>query len=165
MPFTNSVRSLEWYNDGQVRSHHESLRLENVAATFTLNIVTPEKTVLSGEATSLQVPSVEGSLGILAGHAPLLAELGVGECVVRLADGTTRQLVLAGGFLDVARAKVSVLANTAEFDDEIDVSRAEAALVRARELLSSADSIDRKEVMASMQRAQARLRLAKGSSN
>lgn len=133
-----------------------------MAATFKLDIVTPEKTVLSGEAASLQVPSVEGSLGVLAGHAPLLAELGVGECVVRLADGTTRQLVVAGGFLDVGKAKVSILANTAEFDDEIDVSRAEASLVRARELLNGAENIDRSEIMASMRRAQARIRMAKG---
>lgn len=133
-----------------------------MAATFKLDIVTPEKTVLSGEAASLQVPSVEGSLGVLAGHAPLLAELGVGECVVRLADGTTRQLVVAGGFLDVGKAKVSILANTAEFDDEIDVSRAEASLVRAREILNSAENIDRSELMASMRRAQARIRMAKG---
>ena len=133
-----------------------------MAATFKLDIVTPEKTVLSGEAASLQVPSVEGSLGVLAGHAPLLAELGVGECVVRLADGTMRQLVVAGGFLDVGKAKVSILANTAEFDDEIDVSRAEASLVRARELLNGAENIDRSEIMASMRRAQARIRMAKG---
>ena len=133
-----------------------------MAVTFKLDIVTPEKTVLSGEAASLQVPSVEGSLGVLAGHAPLLAELGVGECVVRLADGTTRQLVVAGGFLDVGKAKVSILANTAEFDDEIDVSRAEASLVRARELLNGAENIDRSEIMASMRRAQARIRMAKG---
>ncbi|WP_309716285.1 ATP synthase F1 subunit epsilon [Armatimonas sp.] len=133
-----------------------------MAATFQLDIVTPEKTVLSGEVSSVQVPSVEGSLGVLAGHAPLLAELGVGECVVRLADGSTRQLVVAGGFLDVGKAKVSVLASTAEFDDEIDVSRAEAALVRARELMNSTEATDRAEIMASMRRAQARIRLAKG---
>ncbi len=136
-----------------------------LAATFNLNIVTPEKTVLSGDVTSVQVPSVEGSLGILAGHAPLLAELGVGECVVRLADGTTRQLVVAGGFLDVAKTKVSVLANTAEFDDEIDVSRAEASLIRARELLSSAESVDRTAIMESMRRAQARIRIAKSGNS
>lgn len=136
-----------------------------MAATFNLNIVTPEKTVLSGDVTSVQVPSVEGSLGILAGHAPLLAELGVGECVVRLADGTTRQLVVAGGFLDVAKTKVSVLANTAEFDDEIDVSRAEASLIRARELLSSTESVDRTEIMESMRRAQARIRIAKSGNS
>ncbi|WP_395141617.1 ATP synthase F1 subunit epsilon [Armatimonas sp.] len=136
-----------------------------MAATFNLNIVTPEKTVLSGDVTSVQVPSVEGSLGILAGHAPLLAELGVGECVVRLADGTTRQLVVAGGVLDVAKTKVSVLANTAEFDDEIDVSRAEASLIRARELLSSTESVDRTEIMESMRRAQARIRIAKSGNS
>lgn len=136
-----------------------------MAATFNLNIVTPEKTVLSGDVTSVQVPSVEGSLGILAGHAPLLAELGVGECVVRLADGTTRQLVVAGGFLDVAKTKVSVLANTAEFDDEIDVSRAEASLIRARELLSSAESVDRTAIMEGMRRAQARIRIAKSGNS
>ena len=121
--------------------------------------------MLSGDVTSVQVPSVEGSLGILAGHAPLLAELGVGECVVRLADGTTRQLVVAGGFLDVAKTKVSVLANTAEFDDEIDVSRAEASLIRARDLLSSAESVDRTAIMESMRRAQARIRIAKSGNS
>jgi F-type H+-transporting ATPase subunit epsilon len=59
----------------------------SVPATFPLDIVTPERTVLSEEVTSLQVPAVDGSLGILAGHAPLLAELGVGDCVVRLSTG------------------------------------------------------------------------------
>ena len=136
-----------------------------MASTFLLDIVTPEKTVLSETVVSLQVPSVNGSLGVLAGHAPLMAELGVGECAIRLPDGTDHQLVVAGGFLDVSRNKVTILANTAEFQHEIDVDRAEAALARARELMNSTENVDRAELAAAVRRAQARLRVARGSSN
>ena len=136
-----------------------------MASTFLLHIVTPEKTVLSENVVSLQVPSVEGSLGILAGHAPLMAELGVGECTVRLPDGTQHQLVVAGGFLDVSRSKVTILANTAEFHHEIDVDRAEASLAHARELLRTMDGTDRAELNAALRRAQARLRAARGASS
>jgi F-type H+-transporting ATPase subunit epsilon len=133
-----------------------------MASTFPLDIVTPERTVLSDQVASLQLPSVAGSFGILAGHAPLLAELGIGECVVKFSTGEERQLVVAGGFVDVSREKVTVLADTAEFADEIDVTRAEAALVRARELLSSVEGTSRAEVAAAARRAQARLRIARG---
>jgi F-type H+-transporting ATPase subunit epsilon len=133
-----------------------------MAATFTLSIVTPERTILSTDAAALQVPSINGSLGILAGHAPLLAELGVGECLVKQSDGKERQLVIAGGFLDVSRSKVTVLADTAEFAEEIDLNRAEAALSRARELLGNAEPSQREEASAAARRAQARLRVARG---
>lgn len=131
-----------------------------MASTFSLSIVTPERTVLEADATSLQVPSVEGSLGVLANHSPLLAQLGVGECVVRLASGEERELAVAGGFLDVTRSRVTILADTAEFSDEIDASRAEAALNRARGLLGQLSGVEREEAAAAVRRAQARLRVA-----
>jgi F-type H+-transporting ATPase subunit epsilon len=134
-----------------------------VAATFPLDIVTPERTVLSDTATSLQVPASTGSLGILAGHAPLVAELGVGECVVRTATGATQTLAIAGGFVEVSRQKVTVLADTAEFSHEIDVDRAEASLSRARELLASVQGgTDRSQANEALRRAQARIRIARG---
>lgn len=134
-----------------------------MAATFPLDIVTPERTILSESASSVQVPAVTGSLGILAHHAPLLADLGVGECVVRLPGGAEETFAIAGGFVEVSREKVTVLADTAERASDIDVSRAEASLARARELLASVtpiSSTDREEAAAAARRAQARLRIA-----
>lgn len=136
-----------------------------MASTFPLDIVTPERTVLSDSVASVQLPAVGGSMGILKGHAPLLTELGVGECIVRNASGETHQLVIAGGFVDVSGEKVTVLADTAEFADEIDVSRAEAALARARAMLGTVeDSSQREAASAAVRRAQARLRIARGGS-
>ena len=132
-------------------------------ATFPLDIVTPERTVLSETAVSVQVPAVDGSLGILAGHAPLLAELGVGECRVRLAGGAEEQLAIAGGFVEVSRDRVTVLADTAEFASEIDASRAEESLARAREMLTRLEGgADAASANEALRRAQNRLRIARG---
>lgn len=134
-----------------------------MAATFPLEIVTPERTVLSETAISLQVPAADGSLGILAGHAPMLAELGVGECRVRLAGGAEEQLAIAGGFVEVSRERVTVLADTAEFATEIDVTRAEESLAQAREMLGRLDgSVDAETANEALRRAQNRLRIARG---
>lgn len=132
-----------------------------MASSFSLSIVTPERTVLTGDAASLQVMAAEGSIGVLPGHAPMLAQLGAGECVVRLASGESHTLAVAGGFVDVARERVTVLADTAEFADEIDATRAEQALSRARDMLSGVSAADREEAVAAMRRAQARLRVAR----
>jgi F-type H+-transporting ATPase subunit epsilon len=134
-----------------------------VAASFPVNIVTPERTVLSAEAESIQVATVNGSLGVLKGHAPLLAMLGSGECVIRLDNQQTRRLAISGGCLDVSRDRVTVLADAAEFEDEIDATRAEAALARARQLIVSTDPTERDSASDAMRRAQARLRVVRGS--
>jgi F-type H+-transporting ATPase subunit epsilon len=135
-----------------------------MASTFQLDIVTPERTILSEPCLSLTLPGAAGSFGVLAGHAPLLADLGVGECLVKLPSGQQHTYVLSGGFADVTRARVTVLADTAERDSEIDVTRAEAALSRAQELLSSAGEGGRAEAASALARAQARLRVARGGS-
>lgn len=131
--------------------------------TFSLDIVTPEKTVLSEEVVSLQVPAADGSMGILAGHAPLMAELGVGECVVRLPGGAEEHYAVAGGFIEVSRERVTVLADTAENATEIDPSRAEESLARAREMLANLEATtDRAQANDALRRAQNRLRIARG---
>jgi len=135
-----------------------------VPATFPLDIVTPEKTILSENVASLQIPAAEGSMGILAGHAPLLAELSVGECLVRLANGAEEQLVIAGGFVEVSRERVTVLADSAEFAANIDVDRAEQALARARDMLAKLDTgteagADRAVAEQEVRRAQAEIRI------
>ena len=77
-----------------------------MASTFLLDIVTPEKKVVDGaEVVSVRLPSVNGSFGVMAGHAPMLAGLGIGECVVQRADNKSETLVLAGGFAEISGKK------------------------------------------------------------
>ena len=136
-----------------------------MAATFPLSIVTPERTILSESVISIQLPAADGSLGILAGHAPLVAALGAGECVVLTAAGAREALAIAGGFVEVTRRRVTVLADSAEFAHEIDVDKAEIALGHAREMLSSvgadASPTAREAANDAIQREQARIRVAR----
>ncbi len=99
-----------------------------------LNIVTPERELFTGQVDSLLVPSVEGEMGILPHHAPLIAVLAEGELVARQGE---EELLFAihGGYIQVLPDRVIVLADTAERAEEIDESRAEAARQRAEELL------------------------------
>jgi F-type H+-transporting ATPase subunit epsilon len=134
-----------------------------MANTFILDIVTPEKKVIDGaEVLAVRLPSVSGSFGVMAGHAPMLAGLGIGECVVQKGDSKNQTLVISGGFVEISAKKVTVLADTAEFAHDIDVDRAEAALVRAREMVGNVEGGEGKnEANLALQRAQTRLRIAK----
>src|SRR5512136_1071805 len=105
--------------------------------TFQLEIVTPEKMVVNAVAEEIQIPGKGGYLGILPGHAPLITELAVGEIAYR--TGTqTRRLAVAWGFAEILPEKVTILAETAEKAEEIDVPRAQAAKQRAEEELRKA---------------------------
>jgi F-type H+-transporting ATPase subunit epsilon len=134
-----------------------------MANTFILDIVTPEKKVIDGvEVLSVRLPSVNGSFGVMAGHAPMLAGLGIGECVIQKTDAKDQTLVISGGFAEISSRKVTVLADTAEFAHDIDVDRAEAALVRAREMVGGVEGgAGKEEANMALQRAQTRLRVAK----
>jgi F-type H+-transporting ATPase subunit epsilon len=103
-----------------------------------LEIVTPEKLVLSRKVDDVTLPSVEGYMGVLPGHAPLLARLEAGE-VSYLDGGERRYLAVSGGYAEVLRGAVSVLARTSEPAEEIDVARAERARDAAESLLSGND--------------------------
>ena len=104
--------------------------------TFQLEIVTPEKTVYSGRVESVRAPGTEGGFGVLAGHHPMLASLDVGQIVFREVGEGPKVAATSGGFAQVQRDGVTVLAETAELAGEIDVARAEAARDRARERLA-----------------------------
>ena len=131
--------------------------------TFKVEIVTPEGVVLSQDAVSVAVPAVEGLLGVLADHAPLMAELTVGEIWIRDADGEVTRLAASGGFMEVRENTVRILADTAERAEEIDIARAEEARRRAEERLRSrAAGIDHARAEAALKRALVRLRVAKG---
>ncbi len=130
--------------------------------TFELEIVTPERLVVKDVATEVQIPGKNGYLGILAGHAPLISELAVGEIIYRAASGQHR-LACAWGFAEVLPDKVTILAETAERDDQIDVARATEARDRAQKLLTSGDpDVDYDRALDAVQRAQVRLDVAQG---
>src|SRR5512146_3127477 len=103
-----------------------------------LVIVTPEKQLFSGKVDEVTVPSSQGYLGILPGHAPLLAELGIGNISYRTGD-QTELLFCSWGFVEVLPDRVVVLAQTAESASDIDLNRAEQAKQRAEKRLSSKD--------------------------
>jgi len=128
--------------------------------SFQLEIVTPEKLVVKEAAEEAQIPGLEGYLGILPGHAPLITELGVGIITYR-AGGTTKTLSVAWGFAEVLQDKVTILAETVERPDEIDVARAQQAKERAEQLLKSSDpELDYDRAQDDLRRAETRLKVA-----
>ena len=131
-------------------------------AAFVLEIVTPERVVYSGQVTSLQAPGTEGSFGVMAGHMLLLASLDIG--VLRFADegGEGVQMAVSGGFAEVGRERVTVLAETAESAEEIDVQRAESSRQRAEERLANRGDgkVDAARARAAFMRAQNRLKIS-----
>jgi F-type H+-transporting ATPase subunit epsilon len=110
-----------------------------MADTFQLEIVTPEKMVVRDVAEEMQIPGKDGYLGILPGHAPLITELAVGKITYR-SGSQTRHLALAWGFAEVLPDKVTILAETAERPEEIDVNRAQEDKRRAEELLKGGNT-------------------------
>jgi F-type H+-transporting ATPase subunit epsilon len=103
-----------------------------------LEIVTPDKQLFSGSVDTVTLPSTKGCLGILPGHAPLLAELGTGEISYRMGDHT-EYLFCSRGFTEVLPERVVILAQTGEAASDIDVKRAEEAKSRAERRLASKD--------------------------
>ncbi len=103
---------------------------------LTLEIVTPERLALSEGVLEVVLPSIEGYMGVRPGHAPLLARLDVGEISYRT-DAGEKHLAVSGGFAEVLEGGVSILAETAELAEEIDVERAQRSRERAETLLKS----------------------------
>jgi F-type H+-transporting ATPase subunit epsilon len=130
-------------------------------SSLKVDIVTAERVVYSEDVDIVIAPGVEGQLGILPHHAPLMTILQAGELVVRK-GGQEESLAISGGFLEVRPDRVIVLADSAERAEEIDVARAEAARKRAEERLRGVQKagIDETRAEASLRRAIARLSVA-----
>ena len=122
-----------------------------------LEVVTPERLLVREQVTAVQLPAKNGYLGILPGHAPLMAELGTG--FLHFESGGRRwYLAVHGGFLEVLGDRLRVLANAAERAEEIDVERAQADMKRAQEQVFNASlGVDPAFALDAMARAQARL--------
>jgi len=128
--------------------------------SISVDIVTPEKPLLSVSADLLVVPAADGEMGILARHIPVLAQLQPGE--IRLVSGESVQRVaVSGGFVEVEADRVTVFAETAEMAQEIDIERARQAAERARMALRAVPpDRDMAALEAALRRALARLRVA-----
>ncbi len=127
---------------------------------FHVEIVTPDGVEYDGMVESLLVRADDGDVEILAGHADLLASLGVGRARL-LIDGNPRYASVNGGFLSVKGGKVRLCAITFEFADQIDLKRAEAAKERAEAAIRSAsDNRDELVAKAKLARAASRIKVA-----
>ncbi|MFQ5860164.1 MAG: F0F1 ATP synthase subunit epsilon [Dehalococcoidia bacterium] len=128
-------------------------------ATMKLEIITAEQVVYSDEVEVVVAPGIEGELGILPHHAPLMTLLQPGELLIRKGREET-YLAVTGGFLEVLANKVTILADACERSEEIDAARAQEALQRARERLQmrTAD-MDLQRALAALRRAETRLRV------
>ena len=125
-----------------------------------LDIVTPERGVVSEAVDGIILPGSEGYLGVLPGHAPLLTTLKVGRIEYRKARETFT-LAVSWGFAEVLPEKVAILAETAEKAEEIDLSRAQAALERAQKRLRSRDpDLDFLRAQIALEKALIRIQLA-----
>lgn len=129
-----------------------------------LVIVTPERQLLRETVVEVTIPGANGTLGILPGHAPLITDVGIGELSYRpKTGGEPGHLAIISGFAEVLGDRVSVLAETAERPEEIDVARAEEAKKRAEARLAEASGnpeVDWTRAAAALQRALIRLRVA-----
>jgi F-type H+-transporting ATPase subunit epsilon len=129
--------------------------------TIQVEIVTPSQQLFSGVVQMITVPGVEGEMGVLGGHAPLLTTLNLGEIALHRADGETEYIAVSGGVVEVRPDKVIVLARSAERAEEIDVARAEAAMELAEEALRTRPDEERRPVEVAYRRSQLRLQVAR----
>jgi F-type H+-transporting ATPase subunit epsilon len=132
-----------------------------MADTFTLEVVTPARQVVREAVSEAQIPVLGGYIGVLPGHTPLLAEMGIGELSYHVGNRVVFCTAM-GGFVEVLADRVIVLADCAELSEEIDVARAQAARDRAQKRLATSNNpnVDWKRAEASLARAQARLQVA-----
>ena len=125
-----------------------------------LIVVTPQRQLLREKVASVQLPGASGELGILPGHAPLITELGNGELGYKVSGGEPVVLAVLSGFAEVLPDRVTVLAETAERPEEIDVARAKEALARAEARLKSTDpDVDWDRATVALQRALVRIKV------
>ena len=134
-----------------------------MAETFQLDIVTPDRLLVREAASEVTIPGRSGYLGVLPGHAPLISELAVGQISYRN-GAETHFLAVAWGFAEVLPDRVTILAETAERAEDINVKRAEEAKQRAEERLQSGKTeTDYGRAQSSLQRAETRLDVAEKS--
>ncbi len=134
-----------------------------MAGNIKLEVVTPDRAVVSEDVQIVMAPGSLGEFGVLIGHTPFLTTLKTGIIRYTDAQGTERYVFVSGGFAEALPDKVTVLAESAERSSEVDLERAKAALERSEKRLAadrSRENIDFNRASASLERATVRIRLA-----
>ena len=135
-----------------------------MATPIRLRILAPERALFDQDVQSIVAPGVEGYLGVLARHAPIVTQLGPGVLTAIEEEGRCHLFAVSSGFLEVARDGVTVLTDAAEGEGEIDVERARAAEERARRRLQErSPHIDIARAQAALRRALTRQEVARKS--
>jgi F-type H+-transporting ATPase subunit epsilon len=139
-----------------------------MAKTFKFDIITPDGIVFSGKVDSLRAPGSEGGFGVLADHAPFMTTVGIGVIQARLVENGSasgdRLFAVSGGFIEVLQNSVTMLAETCEPAEKIDLERAKAALQRAKDRLQApGPEIDIIRAQLAMQRALNRIKVAESA--
>ena len=130
--------------------------------TIPLEIVTPTRVLYTGDVEMFRAPGTLGSFQVFPRHLPFMTTLEIGQIDIRLPDGTQRAIATSGGFVEVLRRGITVLAETAEFAEDIDAERAERARQRAFERLQAhEEDTDRTRAELALARAMNRLKVAK----
>jgi len=126
-------------------------------------VVTVERLVFDGDVDSIVAPGIEGQLGILPGHAPLMTALTIGELILRRADAEDTIMAIGGGFMEVGPHHAIILADSAERAEEIDEARAEEARRRAEAAVAQAkpDDGEYMRAQAALRRSAIRLRVVR----
>lgn len=128
---------------------------------FHLSIVTAEGPLYSGDIEMLVAPAVDGEIGILTNHHPLVTKLGPGAMRVVKADKSDQIVFVNGGYLEVINNKATILSDAAENIEAIEVEQAKAARLRAQEMLKHVkDDVDREKLEAELKSQMIRERLA-----
>ena len=124
-----------------------------------VELVSPERILFSGDATSVTARTADGDIAFLTGHAPFIGLLNIGVVTIDLTDGTKLKVAVHGGFVEVMDDRVTILSDVAELADQIDRARAERALAAVQGATGSGDA----EADAAARRARTRLDLVGGS--
>ena len=134
-----------------------------MADNIRLEVVTPEKQVVNDLAQIVMAPGSMGEFGVLSGHTPFMTSLNTGAIHYRDENGKDQFVFVSGGFAEALPDKVTVLAESSERMEDIDVERAKAAVARAEERLSAdraKEKVDIARAKAALERALVRIRIA-----
>jgi len=133
-----------------------------MASTFHLEIVTPDRKFYEDEVDMAIVRTVEGDVGILRDHVPTVAPLSIGVIKIKK-DGKIKKATCSGGFVSIDEDKATIITDAAEWPEEIDVERAEAAMKRAEERLNKDfKEVDVLRAQIALNKALNRIRVSKG---
>ena len=132
-------------------------------STIRCEIVTAERTVFEEDVNMVVAPGIDGQLGILPHHAPLMTTLTYGELIIHRQGQDDELIAIGGGFMEVGPDHVTILADSAERAEEIDTMRAEEARLRAEELMAQKrrEDVDFAQAEAALRRSMIRLKVAR----